>query len=64
MWELIQPMIGPFLLTGFAYFTFDVVGPYAEKVKQFEESCSKRGGMVYEQRGQPTICIKKEILKI
>jgi hypothetical protein len=57
-------MIIPFLFTGFMYFIFEIVLPHAEEIQRFEETCSKKGGMVYERRNQPDICIKPEIIKI
>jgi hypothetical protein len=66
MWDFIVemggPMVGPFLLTGFLYYTFEVVGPYAEKQKQFEEQCEKKGGFVYSERRSPPICINKDAI--
>jgi len=62
MVEMGGPMVVPFLITGFAYYTFEIVGPYAEKQRQFEEQCEKKGGFVYESRGNPLICINKDAI--
>lgn len=64
MWKLIGPLVIPFLITAFTYYTFKIVGPFAETEKRFEEQCVARGGIVYENRGSPKICIKKDIIKI
>ncbi|HEY6435289.1 MAG TPA: hypothetical protein VIY47_01750 [Ignavibacteriaceae bacterium] len=68
MWDFIVemggPMVGPLLITGFVYFTFEVVGPMADKQKEFERICEFKGGMAYKVRSKPTICIKKDIIKI
>lgn len=68
MWDFIvemgSPMVVPFLLTGFLYYTFEVVEPYAAAQREYERLCIEKNGMVYEEKNKPKLCIKKEIIKI
>lgn len=51
-------------ITGFTAYVFELVLPLAEKIAQEEKACKEAGGMIYEQKNAPNICIKKEIIII
>jgi hypothetical protein len=64
MWELLGPIVFAATVTGIVYYLVEILMPYSEAIIQFEKSCADKGGMVYEERNKPKLCIKKEIIKI
>lgn len=64
MWLAANPILVALFVTGCAYYTFDIIGPYANQQKEYQKKCELKGGMVYEERSKPKICIKKDIIKI
>lgn len=48
------------LITGYTYFTFEVVLPHAEAKSQEIKSCEEKGGVMIEQSNLPDLCIKRE----
>lgn len=64
MWNIFAPFLFAASITGPLYYIVEILLPYNEALEKFEKSCADKDGMVYEQRGQPKLCIKKEIIKI
>lgn len=48
------------LITGYLYFTFEVVLPYADARIYREKACVEKGGVIVEQSNSPDLCIKRE----
>lgn len=51
-------------ITAFTAYVFELVLPLAERHARIEKECKEAGGMIYEQKNSPDICIKKEIIII
>jgi len=47
--EMFAPIVFPLLFTGFLYFVFEVVGPYADTLKEEQVKCESLNG-VYSSR--------------
>lgn len=58
--EHVVILIGSVLITAYAYFTFEVVLPYAEARIYRDKVCKEQGGVIVEQPNSPDLCIKRE----
>ena len=43
---------------------FEIMVPYTEHRERMIKKCEDRGGFIYEQQNQETVCIKKDIIVI
>ena len=56
------PFLFIFLFVGFMYFSIEVVGAHAERVKQRDLLCEQKGGKVVYLSANEKICIQKSAI--
>lgn len=55
------PLVFILFAVAFAYFTFELVSPFAEQKERFKQHCEKAGGIVIDSRDYSDLCIDKKI---